>query len=212
MPARSFSLDLDHRNGSFCAPAAPALAWRRKRCLFAGVAWQIRGRRGVACASRGKLRTGQNVRAPCLRQREGGPTCRRAQSCTRPHWDRVARHGEVGSQPFNYVVTTILYDDSFTKSKCVVLPHLVYPGVALMRQVYIEDSGPRFWNSLDIDLCKIRNCAGGNPHKLNNDIVDQVQLEVDDTISAAAADRAATIPTTVDMGDVTRTRTSSSAK
>ncbi|KAJ7366150.1 hypothetical protein DFH08DRAFT_797147 [Mycena albidolilacea] len=72
----------------------------------------------------------------------------------------------------------------------------------LHRQVYIEDSGPRFWDSLDADLCKIRNHSGGNPHKLNNDIVDEVQCEVDDTISAAAADRAATIPTTGDMGDV----------
>ncbi|KAJ7888607.1 hypothetical protein B0H14DRAFT_2562188 [Mycena olivaceomarginata] len=55
MPAKNFSSYLERRNGSVCAPAAPALAWRRKRCLVAGVAWQIRGRRGVACASRGEI-------------------------------------------------------------------------------------------------------------------------------------------------------------
>ncbi|KAJ7300904.1 hypothetical protein DFH08DRAFT_979206 [Mycena albidolilacea] len=45
VPTQSFSSCLDHRNGSVYAPAAPALAWRRKRCLVAGVAWQIRGLR-----------------------------------------------------------------------------------------------------------------------------------------------------------------------
>ncbi|KAJ6631588.1 hypothetical protein B0H10DRAFT_1772517, partial [Mycena sp. CBHHK59/15] len=35
------------------------------------------------------------------------------------------------------------------------------------RQVYIEDSGLKFWDSLDADLCKIRNRAGGNVRKLN---------------------------------------------
>ncbi|KAJ7300660.1 hypothetical protein DFH08DRAFT_979462 [Mycena albidolilacea] len=107
-------------------------------------------------------------------------------------------------------------------TKCAVTPELC-ACVALMRQVYIEDSGPRFWDSLDADLRKIRNCAGGNPRKLNkafenvlstdrathgvnnysipSNIVDEVQREVDDTISAAAADKAATIPTTADMGD-----------
>ncbi|KAJ7868065.1 hypothetical protein B0H14DRAFT_3586705 [Mycena olivaceomarginata] len=101
-------------------------------------------------------------------------------------------------------------------TKCAVTPELC-ARVALMRQVYIEDSGPRFWDSLDADLRKIRNRAGGNPRKLNkafenvlstdrathgvndysipSDIVDEVQREVDDTISAAAADRVATIPT-----------------
>ncbi|KAJ6576927.1 hypothetical protein DFH09DRAFT_1361286 [Mycena vulgaris] len=88
--------------------------------------------------------------------------------------------------------------------------------VALMRQVYIEDSGTKFWDSLDADLRKIRNRAGGNARKLNkafenvlstdrathgvddygipSDNADEVQREVDDAISAAAADKAATIP------------------
>ncbi|KAJ6548072.1 hypothetical protein B0H10DRAFT_1969361 [Mycena sp. CBHHK59/15] len=100
-------------------------------------------------------------------------------------------------------------------TKCAVTPELC-ARVALMRQVYIEDSGPRFWDSLDADLRKIRNRAGGNAHKLNkafenvlstdrathgvddysipSDVVDEVQREVDDTISAAAADKATTIP------------------
>ncbi|KAJ6528527.1 hypothetical protein B0H19DRAFT_1254337 [Mycena capillaripes] len=77
--------------------------------------------------------------------------------------------------------------------------------VALMRQVYIEDSGPKFWDSLDADLRKIRNQAGGNARKLNNipsNIVDEVQRDVDDTIGAAAADKAATFPAAAtEMGD-----------
>ncbi|KAJ7896191.1 hypothetical protein B0H13DRAFT_2338520 [Mycena leptocephala] len=99
-------------------------------------------------------------------------------------------------------------------TKCAVTPELC-ARVALMRQVYIEDSGPRFWDSLDTDLRKIRNRAGGNARKLNkafeivlsndrathgvdnysipSDDVNEVQREVDDTISAAAADKAATI-------------------
>ncbi|KAJ7802569.1 hypothetical protein B0H14DRAFT_3488343 [Mycena olivaceomarginata] len=107
-------------------------------------------------------------------------------------------------------------------TKCAVTPELC-ARVALMRQVYIEDSGPRFWDSLNADLRKIRNRAGGNPRKPNkafenvlstdrathgvndysipSDIVDEVQREVDDTISTATADKAATIPTTADMGD-----------
>ncbi|KAJ6548494.1 hypothetical protein B0H19DRAFT_911673, partial [Mycena capillaripes] len=42
-------------------------------------------------------------------------------------------------------------------TKCAVTPELFY----------IEDSGPRFWDSLDADLRKIRNRAGGNHRKLN---------------------------------------------
>ncbi|KAJ7868526.1 hypothetical protein B0H14DRAFT_3441149 [Mycena olivaceomarginata] len=92
-------------------------------------------------------------------------------------------------------------------TKCAVTPELC-ARVALMRQVYIEDSGPRFWDSLDADLRKIRNRAGGNPRKLNKAFENVLSTdrathgrEVDDTISAAAADRAATIPTTADKGD-----------
>ncbi|KAJ6615368.1 hypothetical protein B0H10DRAFT_2220400 [Mycena sp. CBHHK59/15] len=100
-------------------------------------------------------------------------------------------------------------------TKCAVTPELC-ARVALMRQVYIKDSGTKFWDSLDADLRKICNRAGGNPRKLNkafenvlstdrathsvddysipSDNIDEVQREVDDTISAAAADKAATIP------------------
>ncbi|KAJ7321822.1 hypothetical protein DFH08DRAFT_818194 [Mycena albidolilacea] len=93
-------------------------------------------------------------------------------------------------------------------------------GAALPRLpgVYIEDSGPRFWDSLDADLRKIRNRASGNARKLNkltvpsthgvddysipSDIVNKVQHEVDATISAAATDKAATIPAAAtEMGD-----------
>ncbi|KAJ7259068.1 hypothetical protein C8J57DRAFT_1515777 [Mycena rebaudengoi] len=96
-------------------------------------------------------------------------------------------------------------------TKCAVTPEL-----CARRQVYIEDSGPRFWDSLDADLRKIHNRAGGNARKLNkafenvlstdrathgvddysipSSVIDEVQREVDDTISAAAADKAATIP------------------
>ncbi|KAJ7830166.1 hypothetical protein B0H14DRAFT_3465059 [Mycena olivaceomarginata] len=42
---------------------------------------------------------------------------------------------------------------------------------------------------------------GVNDYSIPSDIVDEGQREVDDTISAAAADKAATIPTTADMGD-----------
>ncbi|KAJ6528824.1 hypothetical protein B0H19DRAFT_1274456 [Mycena capillaripes] len=107
-------------------------------------------------------------------------------------------------------------------TKCATLE--LCARVARMRQVYIEDPGPRFWDSLDADLRKIRNRAGGNARKLNkafenvlstdrathgvhdysipSDIVDEVQREVDDTISAAAADKAATIPAAAtEMGD-----------
>ncbi|KAJ6528313.1 hypothetical protein DFH09DRAFT_1413530 [Mycena vulgaris] len=48
-------------------------------------------------------------------------------------------------------------------------------------------------DSLDADLRKIRNRAGGNTQKLNKAF--KVQCEVDDTISAAAANKATTIPT-----------------
>ncbi|KAJ7354588.1 hypothetical protein DFH08DRAFT_955976 [Mycena albidolilacea] len=107
-------------------------------------------------------------------------------------------------------------------TKCAAIPEPC-AHVVLMWQVYIEESGPRFWDSLNTDLRKIRDCAGGNPRKLNkafenvlstdrathsvndysipSNIVDEVQHEVDDTISAAAVDRAATIPTTAEMGD-----------
>ncbi|KAF8140705.1 hypothetical protein K438DRAFT_1995771 [Mycena galopus ATCC 62051] len=100
-------------------------------------------------------------------------------------------------------------------TKCAVTPELC-ARVALMRQVYIEDSGPKFWDSLDADLRKIRNRAGGNARKLNKafenvlatdrathgvdnysiptQTVDDVQREVDDTISAAAADKATSVP------------------
>ncbi|KAJ7084222.1 hypothetical protein C8R44DRAFT_894194 [Mycena epipterygia] len=97
-------------------------------------------------------------------------------------------------------------------TKCAVTPELC-ARVALMRQVYIEDSGPKFWDSLDADLRKIRNRAGGNVRKLNKafemvlstdrathgvdnysiptQAVDEVQREVDDTISA---DKATSVP------------------
>ncbi|KAJ7926659.1 hypothetical protein B0H13DRAFT_2313380 [Mycena leptocephala] len=99
-------------------------------------------------------------------------------------------------------------------TKCAVTPELC-ARVALMRQVYIEDSGPKFWDSLDADLRKIRNRAGGNARKLKafenvlstdrathgvdnysipTEAVDDVQREVDDTISAAAADKATSVP------------------
>ncbi|KAJ6525373.1 hypothetical protein B0H19DRAFT_1199068 [Mycena capillaripes] len=100
-------------------------------------------------------------------------------------------------------------------TKCAITPKLC-ARVALMRQVYIEDSGPKFWDSLDADLRKIRNRAGGNARKLNKafenvlstdrathgidnyniptQAVDDVQREVDDTISASAADKATSVP------------------
>ncbi|KAJ7726856.1 hypothetical protein B0H14DRAFT_2641011 [Mycena olivaceomarginata] len=51
-------------------------------------------------------------------------------------------------------------------AKCAVTPEFC-ARVALMWQVYIEDSGPKFWDSLNADLRKIRNRAGRNPRKLN---------------------------------------------
>ncbi|KAJ7768676.1 hypothetical protein DFH07DRAFT_769223 [Mycena maculata] len=100
-------------------------------------------------------------------------------------------------------------------TKCAVTPKLC-ARVALMRQVYIEDSGPKFWDSLDADLRKIRNRAGRNVCKLNKafemvlstdrtthgvdncsiptQAVDKLQREVDDTISASAADKATSVP------------------
>ncbi|KAJ7703816.1 hypothetical protein B0H14DRAFT_3903697 [Mycena olivaceomarginata] len=95
-------------------------------------------------------------------------------------------------------------------TKCAVTPELC-ARVALMRQVYIEDPTTKFWDSLDADLRKIRNRAGGSARKLNKafenvlstdrathgvdnysiptQAVDDLQREVDDTISAAAADK-----------------------
>ncbi|KAJ6552500.1 hypothetical protein B0H10DRAFT_2217516 [Mycena sp. CBHHK59/15] len=95
-------------------------------------------------------------------------------------------------------------------TKCAVTPELC------RADVYIEDSGPKFWDSLDADLRKIRNRAGGNVRKLNKafemvlstdrathgvdnysiptQAVDEVQREVDDTISASAADKATSVP------------------
>ncbi|KAJ7350840.1 hypothetical protein DFH08DRAFT_958456 [Mycena albidolilacea] len=83
-------------------------------------------------------------------------------------------------------------------------------------QVYIEDPSTKFWDSLDADLCKICNRAGGSARKLNKafenvlstdhathgvdnysiptQAVDDLQHEVDDTIGAAAADKATSIP------------------
>ncbi|KAJ7330450.1 hypothetical protein DFH08DRAFT_1022709 [Mycena albidolilacea] len=100
-------------------------------------------------------------------------------------------------------------------TKCAVTPELC-ARVALMRQVYIEDPTTKFWDSLDADLRKIRNRAGGSARKLNKafenvlstdrathgvdnysiptQAVDDLQREVDDTISAAAADKATSIP------------------
>ncbi|KAF7351785.1 hypothetical protein MSAN_01611900 [Mycena sanguinolenta] len=107
-------------------------------------------------------------------------------------------------------------------TKCAVTPELC-ARVALMRQVYIEDSGPKFRDSLDADLRKIRNRAGGNARKLNKafenvlstdrathgvddysiptEVVDDVQREVDDTISATSADKAASIPAATTVTD-----------
>ncbi|KAJ6535657.1 hypothetical protein B0H19DRAFT_957544 [Mycena capillaripes] len=51
-------------------------------------------------------------------------------------------------------------------TKCAVTPELC-ARVALMRQVYIEDPTTKFWDSLDADLRKLRNRAGGNARKLN---------------------------------------------
>ncbi|KAJ7937577.1 hypothetical protein B0H13DRAFT_1852547 [Mycena leptocephala] len=103
------------------------------------------------------------------------------------------------------IASSFKSDSSFKTTSFNALGTIQYP-------VYIEDSGPRFWDSLDADLRKIRNRASGNAHKLNNipsDIVDEVQHEVDDTISAAAANKAATIPAAAtEMGTLTRTSTS----
>ncbi|KAJ6592206.1 hypothetical protein DFH09DRAFT_1273336 [Mycena vulgaris] len=79
-----------------------------------------------------------------------------------------------------------------------------------------HSAAPPRVDSLEADLRKIRNRAGENAHKLNkafknvlstdrathgvddysipSDVVGEVQRELDDTISATAADKAATIP------------------
>ncbi|KAJ7330327.1 hypothetical protein DFH08DRAFT_815244 [Mycena albidolilacea] len=96
------------------------------------------------------------------------------------------------------IASSFKSDSSFKTTLFNTLGTVQYP-------VYIEDPGPRFRDSLDADLRKIHNCASRNARKLNNipsDIVDEVQHKVDDTISAAAADKAATIPAaTMEMGD-----------
>ncbi|KAF8217931.1 hypothetical protein K438DRAFT_1556985, partial [Mycena galopus ATCC 62051] len=48
-------------------------------------------------------------------------------------------------------------------TKCAITPD----ELCACRQVYIEDCRPRSWDSLDADLRKIRNRAGGNARKLN---------------------------------------------
>ncbi|KAJ7850494.1 hypothetical protein B0H14DRAFT_3137639 [Mycena olivaceomarginata] len=95
------------------------------------------------------------------------------------------------------IASSFKSDSSFKTTSFNVLGTSQYP-------VYIEDSAPRFWDSLDADLRKICNRASGNARKLNNipsDIVDEVQHEVDATISAAATDKAATMPVATEMGD-----------
>ncbi|KAJ7716173.1 hypothetical protein B0H14DRAFT_3632323 [Mycena olivaceomarginata] len=109
-------------------------------------------------------------------------------------------------------------------TKCAVTPELC-ARVALMRQVYIEDPTTKFWDSLDADLRKIRNRAGGSARKLNKafenvlstdrathgvdnysiptQAVDDLQRKVDDTISAAAADKATSIPAATPATPVT---------
>ncbi|KAJ7731956.1 hypothetical protein B0H14DRAFT_3899155 [Mycena olivaceomarginata] len=109
-------------------------------------------------------------------------------------------------------------------TKCAVTPELC-ARIALMRQVYIEDPTTKFWDSLDADLRKIRNRAGGSARKLNKafenvlstdrathgvdnysiptQAVDDLQREVDDTISAAAADKATSIPAATPATPVT---------
>ncbi|KAJ7853282.1 hypothetical protein B0H14DRAFT_3136886 [Mycena olivaceomarginata] len=93
------------------------------------------------------------------------------------------------------IASSFKFDSSFKTTSFNVLGTSQYP-------VYIEDSGPKFWDSLNADL---HNRASGNARKLNNtpsDIVDEVQHKVDATISAAATDKAATIPAVAtEMGD-----------
>ncbi|KAJ7896818.1 hypothetical protein B0H13DRAFT_2338205 [Mycena leptocephala] len=89
-------------------------------------------------------------------------------------------------------------------TNCAVTPELC-ACVALMCQVYIEGSGPRFWDSLNADLRKICNRTSRNARKLNKAFKNvlltdrathgvKTTREVDDTISAAPANKAATIP------------------
>ncbi|KAK7027217.1 hypothetical protein R3P38DRAFT_2777280 [Favolaschia claudopus] len=87
--------------------------------------------------------------------------------------------------------------------------------VALMRSVYLRDSGPKFWDKLDSTLAEIRNNAEGDAKKLtrafrhiltkdqelhgvkNYEItasaVENFQQEVDDLIDAGNADLATSV-------------------
>ncbi|KAJ6608724.1 hypothetical protein B0H10DRAFT_1955157 [Mycena sp. CBHHK59/15] len=87
--------------------------------------------------------------------------------------------------------------------------------VALMRSVYLQESGPKFWDKLDSTLAEIRAQAQGKAKKItkafrhiltkdqelhtvkdyeiNDTGVDNFQQEVDDLIDAGATDLATTV-------------------
>ncbi|KAJ7021322.1 hypothetical protein C8F04DRAFT_1195645 [Mycena alexandri] len=87
--------------------------------------------------------------------------------------------------------------------------------VALMRSVFLQDSGPEFWDKLDSSLAAIRAEAQGNPKKIAKAFrhivtidqsehgvkdyeisdagVDNFQQEVDDLIDAGTADLASSV-------------------
>ncbi|KAJ7716366.1 hypothetical protein B0H16DRAFT_1476780 [Mycena metata] len=103
--------------------------------------------------------------------------------------------------------------------------------VALMRSVFLQDSGPKFWDTLDSSLAAIRAEAQGNAKKITkafrhvltqdqkdhgiNDYeisdagVDSFQQEVDDLIAAGTANLASSVTSAEEihrkLGPVLRT-------
>ncbi|KAJ7878212.1 hypothetical protein B0H13DRAFT_2346752 [Mycena leptocephala] len=87
--------------------------------------------------------------------------------------------------------------------------------VALMRSIFLQDSGPKFWDKLDAGLAAIRSAAEGNAKKITKAFrhiltkdqnehgvkdyeisdasVDNFQQEVDDLIDAGATDLATSV-------------------
>ncbi|KAJ7460044.1 hypothetical protein B0H11DRAFT_2242266 [Mycena galericulata] len=116
-----------------------------------------------------------------------------------------------GPEHQNIFKLTMIFVDG---TQCTVTIELC-ARVALMRSVYLQESGPKFWDKLDSTLAEIRAQAQGKAKKItkafrhiltkdqelhgvkdyeiNDTGVDNFQQEVDDLIDAGATDLATTV-------------------
>ncbi|KAJ7441181.1 hypothetical protein B0H11DRAFT_2292471 [Mycena galericulata] len=117
-----------------------------------------------------------------------------------------------GPQHQNIFKLTLSFVDG---TQCTVTVELC-ARVALMRQIFLQDSGPKYWDKLDASLAAIRAQAKGSAKKITkafhhilttdqelhgvkdyelNEDVDAFQQEVDDLIDAGAKDVATSVTT-----------------